>query len=32
VSVHDVADVMAHAREGRRIPMQRNSTESLLER
>lgn len=32
VSVHDVADVLAHAREGRRIPAQRQSTESLLDR
>jgi hypothetical protein len=32
VSVHDVTEVMAHAREGRRIPMQRNSAESLLDR
>jgi hypothetical protein len=32
VSVHDVGDVLAHAREGRRIPMQRSSSESLLDR
>jgi hypothetical protein len=32
VSVHDVSEVLAHAHEGRRIPTQRRSTESLLDR